>query len=558
MIEFFRRLFTSDFMPHGFCYMWNPAVLWLNVIGDGLITLSYYAIPFFLFAFFRRRRDISFRWVFAAFASFILACGTTHLMGVWTVWHGTYRLDGVIKAITALSSLATAVLLAPLMPTLVQLPSPAQLRVAEDELRRLNQELEKHVTDRTAELQNSADSLERTNRELVQEIERRKLLEEKLLQSQKMEAVGRLAGGVAHDFNNLLTVIAGYNDMVLAKPAEPVLVRAYAGEVQEAATRAAALVNQLLAFSRRQIIQPKVVDLNAVVRGMERLLRRVIREDIELVTELDPAVPKVKADPAQIDQIMMNLVVNARDAMPDGGRLLIRTAGLFADEKYSQSHGGIPIRRYSTVSITDNGHGMSEETRRRAFEPFFTTKDVGQGSGLGLSIVYGIVKQNGGEVWVDTAEGKGTTFTIYFPGEWQSLGEEPAAEMNPAESQAGSGAETILVVEDEEKVRNLVSVVLKDQGYTVLESRDAEEAVRVCREHSGPLHLLLTDVVMPGMSGPDLAQEVRPLRPDMKVLYMSGYADSAIARHSLAKDTPFIQKPFLPDVLSRKVRDLLG
>ena len=557
MIEFFRKLFTSDFMPHGFCYLWNPPVLWLNVVGDGLITLSYYAIPFFLFAFFRRRRDISFRWVFAAFATFILACGTTHLMGVWTVWHGTYRLDGVIKAITALASLATAVLLVPLMPTLVQLPSPAQLRLAEDELRRLNQQLEKHVTDRTAELQHSADSLERTNRELVEEIERRKLLEEKLLQSQKMEAVGRLAGGVAHDFNNLLTVIAGYNDMVLAKPAEPLLVSAYAREVQDAAGRAAALVNQLLAFSRRQIIQPKIVDLNAVVRGMERLLRRVIREDIELLTEFDPALPKVKADPAQIDQIMMNLVVNARDAMPDGGKLAIRTAGVLADEEYSRNHGGIPVRRYAAISITDTGYGMTEETRRHAFEPFFTTKDVGQGSGLGLSIVYGIVKQNGGEVWLDTTEGKGTTFTIYFPEDREIAGEPTGVELSPSEAQGSSSAGTILVVEDEDKVRNLVSVVLQGQGYTVLESRDADEAARLCREHPGPLHLLLTDVIMPGMSGPDLAQQVRPLRPDMKVLYMSGYADSAIARHSLAKDAPFLQKPFLPDVLNRKVRDLL-
>jgi signal transduction histidine kinase len=558
MLEFFSKLFTSDFMPHGNCYLWNLPVLWLNVVSDGFIALSYYAIPFFLFAFFRRRRDISFRWIFAAFATFILACGTTHVMGIWTVWHGTYRLDGVIKAITALASLATAALLVPLMPALVRLPSPTQLRVAEDELRRLNQELEKHVTDRTAELRQSAESLERTNRELVQEIERRKILEDQLLQSQKMEAVGRLAGGVAHDFNNLLTVIAGYNDMVLAKPTEPLLVKTYAREVQDAATRAAALVNQLLAFSRRQIIQPKIVDLNAEVRGMERLLRRVIREDIELVTEFDLAIPKAKVDPAQIDQIMMNLVVNARDAMPDGGKLTIRTAGLIADEEYSRNHGGIPARRYATISVSDSGYGMSDEIRRRAFEPFFTTKDVGQGSGLGLSIVYGIVKQNGGEVWVDSAEGKGTTFTIYFPEESGSPGGEPMIEAARVETQAGSAAETILVVEDEEKVRNLVSVVLKDQGYTVLESRDAEEAARLCREYAGPLHLLLTDVVMPGMSGPELALQLCPLRPEMKVLYMSGYADSAIARHRLAKDTPFLQKPFLPDALSRKIRDLLG
>ena len=555
MIEFFRRLFVSDFMPHGTCYLWNPGVLWLNVIGDGLITISYYAIPLLLMAFFRRRRDISFRWVFVAFATFILACGTTHLMGIWTVWHGTYRLDGVIKAVTALASLTTAGLLVPLLPALVQLPSPTQLRAAEEQLRRLNQELERRVGERTAELKRSAESLEKANHELVQEIERRKLLEDQLLRSQKMEAVGRLAGGIAHDFNNLLTVISGYNDMVLAEPEEPLKVRGYAQEVHDAALRAATLVNQLLAFGRRQVIKPQIIDLNDTIRGMERLLRRVIGEDVYLSTDLDPTLVATNADPAQIDQVIMNLAVNARDAMPNGGKLTITTANVYVDEAFAKSLTGINPGAYVTVSVADTGLGMNKETRQHIFEPFFTTKEIGKGSGLGLSIVYGIVKQNGGDIWVETVEGRGSTFTIYLP-----IAIEKPADVEPKHPvQAPSpGTETVLIVEDEEKVRTLVSIMLKRQGYTVLESGNADEASQVCRQYSGPLHLLLTDVVMPGMSGPDLARQLRLLHPEMKVLFMSGYADSAIARHSIGPDTPFIQKPFQPDVLNRKVRDLLG
>ena len=543
-------------MPHGTCFLWNPAVLWLNVISDALITVSYYAIPVVLLVFFRRRRDISFRWVFVAFATFILACGTTHLMGVWTVWHGTYRLDGAIKAVTALASLLTAVLLVPLVPALVQLPSPTQFKKTEEELRRLNQELELRVADRTAELRNSGNSLERANWDLVQEIERRQAVEHQLLQSQKMEAVGRLAGGVAHDFNNLLTVISGYNDMVLAGTVERPDVQAEAREVQGAAARAAILVRQLLAFGRREVIQPRVIDLNGVVQRMEQLLHRVIGEDVHLSTDLEPALVSVEADPTQIDQIIMNLVVNARDAMPHGGNLKIATANTFIDAEYVQTHEGISPGQYATVSIADDGHGIKEDIRERIFEPFFTTKDVGKGSGLGLSIVYGIVKQNGGDVRVDSAEGSGTTFTIYLP----AAGEEGMApsEAKPVQTASSSGTETILIVEDEEKVRNLVSMVLKKQGYMILASRDADEAKRVCSEHAGTIHLMVSDVVMPAMNGPDLARELLLLHPEMKVLYMSGYADSTIARQSIAPETPFIQKPFLPDALKQKIREVLG
>jgi signal transduction histidine kinase len=477
-------------------------------------------------------------------------------MGIWTVWHGTYRLDGIIKAITALASLITAGLLVPLMPMLVQLPSPTQLRKTQEELRLLNQELEERVLERTAQLQRSADSLERANQDLLHEIERRRLVEDQLLQSQKLEAIGRLAGGVAHDFNNLLTVILGYNDMVLGEPGVGNQVLKSALEIQSAGERAAILVKQLLVFSRRQVIRPGIIDLNAAVHRIDGMLHRLISEDIDLSIQLDPKLQTVKIDPTQIDQVLMNLAVNASDAMPEGGTLRIATADILVDNEFGQAHAGMAPGHYAALSVADSGYGMNPETRQHIFEPFFTTKDIGKGSGLGLSIVYGIVQQNGGHVWVDSVEGKGTTFTLYLPVALANT--TMAADSSPAEPVLSPGTETVLIVEDEEPVRTLVSIVLRKQGYTVLECGNASEAERLCQDYSGPLNLLLTDVVMPGMNGPDLADRLTSLRPGMKVLFMSGHGDSAVARHRIGQGAPYIEKPFLADVLSRKVRDLLS
>jgi len=569
MGDFFQRLFSSDFMPHGMCYLWNPAVLWLNVISDGFITLAYYGIPFLLFAFFRKRKDITFRWVFVAFAGFILACGTTHLMGVWTVWHGTYRLDGMVKALTAVASVASGVLLLPLMPILVNLPSPTVLqklnrqlqgeieerkRMAEA-LHEVNEQLEQRVQERTAELQESAGSLEQSNRELREQIERTRRLEDQLLQAQKMEAVGRLAGGVAHDFNNLLTVISGYNRMILEEPGNHADVLEWAGEVQNASQRAASLTSQLLAFSRRQIAQPRLLNLNETVSQMEKLLRRVIGEDIDLETHLAPELGVVYADPNHLDQLIMNLVVNARDAMPHGGKLTIETANVDLDEAYASGHAGVVPGQYVQLAISDTGEGISESVRSRIFEPFFTTKETGKGTGLGLSIVYGIVKQNGGDIWVYSQEGKGTTFKIYLPLARPGSMAQPGKN---AEAESQRGTETVLLVEDEERVRKLVSSILKKQGYTVLESQSGQDAIRISQAHDGPIHLLLTDVVMPETGGPELAEQLCGPRPEMKVLYMSGYADKAIVRHGeLQADAAFIQKPFAPEALHHKIREVL-
>ena len=378
--------------------------------------------------------------------------------------------------------------------------------------------------------------------------------EEQLRQAQKMEAVGRLAGGVAHDFNNLLMVMRGYGELLLNRLDANDPLRRNAEEIQEAAKRATALTQQLLAFSRKQVLQPKVLELNAVVTEVEKMLRRLIGEDIELAATLDLALGRVKADPGQIEQIILNPAVNARDAMPQGGRLTLKTSNVTLDQAYARQHRGARPGPHVLLAVSDTGVGMDAETQSHIFEPFFTTKDAGKGTGLGLSTVYGIVKQSGGTIWVESAPGRGTTFEIYLP-----LVEKVAAggELHPAlPAPPPGGTETILVVEDEMSVRRLAAEFLGSNGHTVLEAQDGGEALQVCEEHRGPIHLLITDVVMPGMSGRELAVRLAGRRPEMKVIYMSGYTDDAIVQHGVLEEgIPFLQKPFSLDALARIVRE---
>ncbi len=387
------------------------------------------------------------------------------------------------------------------------------------------------------------------------DITEHKRLEEQLLQSQKMEAVGRLAGGIAHDFNNLLTAIIGYSQIILSGLDEGDPVRDQIGEIEKAGKRAAALTSQLLAFSRKQILQPKVLNLNAVIADIDKMLRRLIGEDIELRINLDAAIGRVKADPGQIEQIIVNLAVNARDAMPRGGKLTIETQNVYLDEPYANQHAEVQPGSYVMLAMSDTGTGMDKETQANIFEPFFTTKEKGRGTGLGLSTVYGIVKQSSGHIWVYSEPGRGTTFKIYLP-----LIEESAeiAETPAPIAESLRGHETILVVEDEEVVRNLACEILQINGYTVLEAADANEALLKYEQHEGAIHLMITDVVMPSISGRELAEHLTPSRPEMKVLYMSGYTDDAIVHHGvLDAGTAFLQKPFTPDALARKAREVL-
>jgi CheY-like chemotaxis protein len=368
-----------------------------------------------------------------------------------------------------------------------------------------------------------------------------------------MDAVGRLAGGVAHDFNNLLTVINGFCDLLLGDMPEADPRREPLAAIRGAGERAAALTGQLLAFSRKAIIAPKVLDLNDVVDSIGKMLRRLIGEDVILITSLAPGLERVKADPGQVEQVILNLVVNARDAMPTGGRLTIATANVEVregDPRFPELAAG----RYVRLAVSDTGQGMTDGVKAQVFEPFFTTKEPGKGTGLGLATVYGIVKTYGGHVAVDSAVGAGTTFTVLLP-----------AEGRPADASAGEpsglaprGTETVLLVEDDDGVRRLARIALEAQGYTVLEAADGDEAVAAAESHTGSIHLLLTDVVMPHQGGREVVQAVRACRPGLKVLYMSGYTDDGVFRHGVSEAADaFLQKPFSPLGLARRVRAVL-
>ena len=393
---------------------------------------------------------------------------------------------------------------------------------------------------------------------IAEDITERRSLEERLRQSQKMEAIGRLAGGVAHDFNNLLTVITGYNQLLMDNLGEEHPLRADLDEVRKAADRAAALTKQLLAFSRQQVLAPKVLDLNIVVESMQNLLKRLLGEDIELSTILPPGVGHVKADPGQLGQVIMNLAVNARDAMPSGGRLTIQTANVMLSDTYGPENFYTEGGNYVMLAVSDTGSGMDPETRSHIFEPFYTTKSQGKGTGLGLSTVYGIVKQSGGYVFVESEVGKGSTFKVHLP---RVAEEVDTSAPRPHESSRRRGSETVLLVEDEDGVRSLAKQVLENHGYTVLEARNGAEGLAMaeqCARLKHPVHLVLTDVVMQHMSGRQLAEEMERRFPRVKVLYMSGYTDDAVLQRGvLAAGSAFLQKPFSPESLVAKVRELL-
>jgi two-component system, cell cycle sensor histidine kinase and response regulator CckA len=390
---------------------------------------------------------------------------------------------------------------------------------------------------------------------ILRDVSERKQLEEQLRQAQKMEAIGRLAGGIAHDFNNLLTAIKGHTELLLADEPQGSAARDDLDEIRRSSERAAELTRQLLAFSRRQVLQPRPLNLNHVVRGMEGMLRRLLGDDVVLRTQLAPALGTVRADRGQLEQVLMNLAVNARDAMPDGGTLSLDTADATLDREYASRHPAITPGEYVALIVTDSGCGMDAETRARIFEPFFTTKEPGKGTGLGLSTVYGIVNQSGGHIWVYSEPGRGSTFKIYLPRVADVVAAEPVPAVQPA---SGEGRETVLVVEDEPAIRALVRKVLQRKGYTVLEAGNGREALRIAELYEDPIHLLFTDVVMPGMSGRALAERLLTSRPRIAVLYTSGYTEDTIVHQGvLDEGIEFLEKPFTPDALARRVREIL-
>jgi signal transduction histidine kinase len=429
-----------------------------------------------------------------------------------------------------------------------------EIQEANRQLRELQLALERRVEERTsdltranADLNDALDERRRAERALLKS-------EEQLRQSQKLEAVGRLAGGIAHDFNNLLSVILSYAEMLIADDAFSARGRAELEEIKRAGERAADLTRQMLAFSRQQVLEPKIIDLNDILANLHKMLGRVLGEDIEL--KLLPArqLGLVLADPGQLEQVIMNLVVNARDAMPQGGKLTIATSNVELDQAYAGEHLGVMPGPYVLLSVSDTGVGMDKATQARIFEPFFTTKEMGKGTGLGLSTVFGIVKQSGGNLLVYSEPGLGATFKIYLP---QAKGDQAAITARSAAA-VTRGTETILLVEDEDQVRSVASGVLRRAGYHVLEARSPGEAILACEQHPVRIDLLLTDVVMPKMSGRLLAERIAAVRPGIRVLFMSGYTDDAILHHGvLDSGVAFLQKPLTPVALARKVREVL-
>ena len=382
----------------------------------------------------------------------------------------------------------------------------------------------------------------------------RRKVEEQLRHAQKMEAIGRLAGSVAHDFNNLLSVILTYADLILEglRPLDP--MRADLETIRAVGNKATVLTKQLLAFSRQQVLTPRILDLNEVLAGLDGMLRRLIGEDIELVTTYGSNLGRVKVDPGQIDQVVMNLAVNARDAMPSGGKLTIETSNVVLDQAYASMHVDVTSGAYVMLAISDTGIGMDKETQLRAFEPFFTTKDQGKGTGLGLATVFGIIKQSGGSIWVYSEPGNGSTFKIYLP----VCGDEDHVAPESAAPSTLKGSETILLVEDQEEVRRAALQILRRYGYHVLEARSAGDALLICEKHPRQIHLLLTDVIMPKIGGSELAERLRVRRPGLRVLYMSGYTEHTIVNHGiLDSGINYLQKPFVPETLARRVREVL-
>ena len=670
-----------DGMPHGYCLLWNRELLWLHAGSDTLIAISYFLIPVSLIRFVRRRRDVPFNIAFISFGAFVLLCGTTHLLGVYNIWVPDWWLTGGVKAMTAVASAFTALLLVRLLPQAIALPSPAQLRdanaqlgqanallrteaseraVAQAGLARAHEDAEALVRTRTAELAESNARLaasEARYRALVQAsadfvwtaspdgspadmrafddftgasvpeatVARRdgflhpedragalaawetavrtttpyqsqhrllnasgqwrhvrvqavpvldstgavrewvgahldvteqvestrqlSVMREQLEQSQRLEAVGRLAGGIAHDFNNLLTVITGASSLVLEDMAPDDPSRRDVEDVVAAGTRAAALTAQLLAYSRKQVLQPRILDVNQVLSDIEPMLRRLIGEDVVIAMSREADLWSVQADPNQLAQVILNLALNARDAMPDGGTITFETEHTSIGSDYVATHLGMQPGDYVMLAVSDTGTGMDDATRSQIFEPFFTTKPIGDGTGLGLATVYGIVRQSGGRIYVYSEPGLGTTFKIYLPRAADDDDDVPLVQ-DASRQPAIVQGETILLVEDAQDVRDFVTRVLERAGYTVLAADGAEHAVWLLRQDPTRIDLLLSDVVMPRMNGRELADLLSRERPGLPVLFMSGYTDSTIAQHGvLDASTHFLHKPFTPDQL---------
>ncbi len=533
MLAYLTDLLSSNALaPHGYCLSWRPGLVWTHVLSDALIGASYVTIAITLALLVRKRDDIAFSGIFWCFAAFILLCGGTHFFSILTFWYPYYGAEGLLKAITAIVSAATAVILVVLVPRILTLPSPQTLRVA--------------------------------NAALEREIAERSRTEAMLRQAQKIEVVGQLTGGVAHDFNNLLTVIGGNVELLgraLGESASEKVAR-YLANATKGVAQAKELTSRLLAFSRRQTLDPKATDVNALVAEMHDLMARSLGEAVEIDVQLPDDVWPIEVDRNQLENAILNLAVNARDAMTSqglaSGKLTIETANTQLDEGYARAHVDVVPGDYVAICVSDTGVGMSAEVIEQALEPFFTTKEVGKGTGLGLSQVFGFIKQSGGHIKIYSELGLGTSVKLYLPRlttDVQIM--RPVAEAASPQAPRAQG-ESILVVEDDASVRAYVTESLRELGYAVTEVSRGGDALDLLRGGATP-DLLLTDVVMPGMTGRQVADAALAIRPGLPVLFMTGYARNAIAHGGrLDAGVRVLVKPFTLTALALKVREALG
>ena len=650
------------FSPHGICLLWEPELIWLHVISDAIIAMAYFSIPFALTIFVSKRKDIKFGWIFWAFAVFILACGLTHILSIYTLWVPIYGIEGLVKAATAGASIFTAVALWPLLPKLLTIPSPFELRqvqaaLEEEELKsrdsaqllhqfresqralresmtRLTAVVETAVDGfilidanggillfnpacerlfgyRTAEvmnqnvkllmppeyslhhdsyLQNFLQTRQRKiigiGREvtglrkdgstfpmelsvgeakqdgesifvgIIHDLTARKLTEQQLQQAQKMEVVGQLSGGIAHDFNNLLTVIVGNAEHLSEQLKSRQDLRRFADDICQSGERGAELTQRLLAFSRRQLLQPMAIDCHQLLDSMHQLLRRTLRENIEIRTAFSPEVILAFADRAQLESAVLNLALNAQDAMPAGGHLTVSTELASLDDDYRGLHPEVDPGEYAMIAVTDDGEGMTADVAARAFEPFYTTKEVGKGSGLGLSMVYGFVKQSNGHVSIYSEPGLGTTVRIYLP---HAASSARSQQIHERDEPAPKGHETILIAEDDPFVRSSVILRVQALGYSVVSAVNGTDALQKLRSNPD-IDLLFTDIVMPGgMSGWELADLARQVRPGLPILFSSGYALEALIEQGRAHAQSIIlTKPYRKTELARRLREALA
>ncbi len=519
MLDAIREFLGGAYAPHGVCLLWQPWLLWTMAASDTVIALSYFSIPIALVTFVRKRRDVAFGGIFWLFALFITACGMTHVAALWNLWNGDYQIEAILKLITATASVLTAILLWPLLPKAIALPSPAHLRAANEALRT--------------------------------EMAEREKAEAALVQSRKMEAIGQLTGGIAHDFNNLLQVVSGNLDLIASRSGDDERIRRLTGTALAAVDRGRRLTSQLLSFSRIQRIELKPIRINDLLTGVKELLTRTIDPSISLSFDTGDAPDAVLADAVQLELALLNLALNARDAMPNGGALTIavRSHNLALRDDVEDGD-------YLGISVTDSGTGIEDEILSRVFEPFFTTKPVGRGSGLGLSMVFGMARQSGGTVTIESTPGQGTSVTIFL---------RHAAEASPAETTPRSATPgdverlaglKILVVDDEPVVRNVVAEILEDLGCTVIIAEDGKQAIPLAA--SAQPAVILLDFAMPGMNGAEVARNILADRPGTRIVFATGFAESDAIDDAVGQDAIILRKPFSPTSLADALRRALA